>query len=711
MNLAEQWDALPAGRAAPNPAWPSVNAETRAAQPLRDARASEIVAGEGGPPDARNPIAGIQARDIVASRSAPLADEWDSIGAQKTPPSPTKASWPSGLVNQIPGRVDVPPTPKAESIFDRYIRGPAEAATTLATGAIAAPIGFVMGAARAVGADEKKAVKIAQDRAAEVQDYLTYHPQTESAKDILSTGGKIFSASKLQGLGPTEAIALSDVLAHARTTRGVNQTLRDSGLTPSAAGAGPSGESAIGVVQPRYTGPSGEAVAAPPSAAGAFGSVGAQGASIAEQARALSANASPETRAMVAKAGDKINLDALKRHIEADALPIPVALTKGQATGDIRLLSTEQNQRGKYDQLHTRFADQNKALIENTQAIREAAAPDVYVRSKPDVGATVIDAYLTKDRELNAAISQKYQALRDANGGQFPLDSKAFVNAADKALHKELLYDHLPPELRRTMDRVATDGMTFENFESLRTNLARIQRSPTADGNIKAAAGVIRDTLETLPMPAGAEHLKPLADAARAAARERFALIEGDPAYKAVTRGAASADKFIDKHIINADLRHVQRIRENLSHDPAAQQALAAGVVDRLTESAGVRDGAGNFSQAGYNRALEAVRPKLRILFSPEQVRQIETLGKVARYTQEQPRGAFVNNSNTLVGALAEGAKEAGKTTLEGVANVAAKGMPIGSWVRRTLENRAINKEINESLKPGAGILLKDVGK
>ncbi len=679
-------------------------------QRQRDAEAAQIRARETMPAGG----GAIPTSAVVTGSSAPRAPDpvtaslLNEAGIQGVPE-------PSSMVDQIPGMKPQPKAPDtvpgpqpgvvdrilaqlpkaantvmpglgsvAQAIADpsqarsslQTMAAPAEAALALGTGAAAAIPAQLAGMARTVTEGKirgPESTKIAQDRAKEVMESLTYQPRTEEGKGLVSDIGKIAEASKLPPfMGP-------------------EMTLAGIAAGPKAVKAAPS--STVG--------------------SGAMGSVGAAGAGTIEQARAAAANASPELQAIVEAASrgknKALNLDALKRHVEADSLPVPVQLTPGQATQDVSRLSFEKNRRGTDAKVADRFNEQNRALVENTNRIKESAAPDVYVSSKPDIGNLVIDAYRAKDDALNTAISAKYQALRDANGGSFPLDAKAFVASADKALHKELLYDHVSPEVRRTIDRLATEGMTFENFEALRTNLARIQRSTTADGNAKAAAGVIRDSLEALPMPKGAEHLKPLADAARAAAKERFSMIEGDPAYKAVVRGSASADKFVDQFVIKADLKKAEAAIKNL--DPTAVQAVRAGVIKQLQESAGIVNDAGNFSQAGYNKALERVRPKLALLFEPAERQQLETLGNVARYTQAQPVGSFVNNSNTLTGGLAEMAKEGAKSTAEGAANVAAHGIPVGSFARRFFEKRSVAKETNEILKPGGGILLRDVSK
>lgn len=576
------------------------------------------------------------------------------------------------LVEQIPGDVEQAsetPMPSRASATGLGL-GTAEAGLSALTGAVAAPAGAVAGIARNLTGGKfgtPEGTLMAQARAKEVAESLTYQPRTEAGREILGGLSKAIDATKIAGLGPTEAIAMSGTNALPRAAK-----------------------------------------SAPQSGPRALASVGAAGADPVAIARASVANSTPELQSIVEqviKKNERIDQAALNRHVEAQSLPVPVHLTKGQATQEVSLLSSEQNSRGKKEALAARFNEQNKTLIENVNRIREEAAPDVYVTTKPEHGEILIDAYKAKDLKLNAGISEKYKALREANGGEFPLDSKAFVASADAALHKALLYDQVPSGLRTTLDRLKTEGgMTFENFESMRTNLARIQRSQ-ADGNVKHAAGLIRNALEEMPMPAGAEHLKPLADDARAAAKARFALIEGDPAYKAVVTGKASADKFIDKHVIGADLKDVRTLGANLAEDPTAQQAAASGVINHLKQRAGVIGDEGNFSQAGYNKALESIRPKLDLVMKPEQKKQVETLGNVARYTQAQPRGSFVNTSNTATSLMAEGAKSA----LEGATNVAFKGVPVGSWARKYLAKRAMDKELQQTLEPGAGILLRDI--
>jgi len=59
-----------------------------------------------------------------------------------------------------------------------------------------------------------------------------------------------------------------------------------------------------------------------------------------------------------------------------------------------------------------------------------------------------------------------------------------------------------------------------------------------------------------------------------------------------------------------------------------------------------------------------------------------------------------VNNSNTFVA----GAAEYGASAAEGAANVAAGGVPVGTWVRKAGQKFKTGKELDNILSPGAGI-------
>lgn len=425
-------------------------------------------------------------------------------------------------------------------------------------------------------------------------------------------------------------------------------------------------------------------------------------------------NVSPELRQAITKSAQKtggaINPEVLSRHIEADTLPVPVRLTEGQALQDPMLISQERNTRGQSQVMVEHLNDQNRRLAQNVQHIRDEVGPEVFSTNPVEHGDTLIGAYRAKDAVAQKQIAADYKALKDANGGQFPVDASALVQNASTALHQQLLFDHAPKAVMSTLTRLAERGnMTFENFESLRTNLARIQRSATADGNEKAAAGVIRQAMEDLPLQPQAAAVKPLADKARASARAHHQAMEADPAYMAAVDESVPPDRFVDRYVINAPRDNVARMRETLADDDRAIQTMGVAALDYLRNQARLSPHyEGNFAAATFNRGLQSLSPKLQYLVSPETAEQLEKLGSVARYTVAQPAGSFVNNSNTAVALAADyGGKAA-----EHVVNTASGGLPVGTIGRSILGGMTRNRAARRSTAPGAGLSnLGDIGR
>lgn len=417
-------------------------------------------------------------------------------------------------------------------------------------------------------------------------------------------------------------------------------------------------------------------------------------------------SASPALRAAIVEAQRKnlpLNREAIARYIEAESLPVPIALTTGEATQDVVALSNERNMRGKRPELAYRMDLTNKRLGENLTALRDKVGEDVFTTTMVDHGDALLAAYRKIDDTRNANIRALYKRLEDEFGSRVPVDAKAILRSATENLHKKLKYEFAPAvEMAQLKSFAASNSMTFEQFESLRSNLAATIRSST-NGNEKAAARVMLQALEEVPLfpGSGVERLKPIADAARRAARERFAALDADPAYSAAVESTIPADRFVQKFILGAPREDVSRLVSVLDSVPGARKTVEVAVLDYLKDAAYPNGGA-NFSAAGFAKALKNLDPKLRILFDAETAETLTKLRNVAGYSTAQPRGSFVNNSNTFVAAAAK----VGGAAAEGAANYAAHGIPVGTFAKRLFEDRALRREVGGALAPGKGVAM-----
>lgn len=419
--------------------------------------------------------------------------------------------------------------------------------------------------------------------------------------------------------------------------------------------------------------------------------------------------ATPALQQAIVEAGQqgKLNSTTLGRHLEADSLPIPIQLTKGQASGDVVQLSKEQNMRAGQTAFAEHFKEQNAKLIDNLDEIRREAAPTAVGNDPIQNGQALLDKYKAYDAPIKADITAKYQALTDANGGAVPIDSGAFLDNVESSLKKNYLTSSVPPAGMDLINSLKSgEPLDFEGFEAARSRLAEAQRN---GGSQAVAAGIIRNQLEQMPLSSDAANLKGLADQARSAAKARFQAIDADPAYKAAVNddtpmGEQSplADKFVNKYVLSGTKAGLQQMQTRFANDPDALGTIKAASLNYLKTKAGINPytNEGNFSQAGYNRALTDIEPRMDQLLDPQTAQQVRTLGNVARYTQFQPRGSFVNNSNTFTAYAGNAAMNAA----EGIANVKAGGIPVGTALRKVLTGKAAAKAAEEALKPGAGL-------
>jgi hypothetical protein len=446
-------------------------------------------------------------------------------------------------------------------------------------------------------------------------------------------------------------------------------------------------------------------------------SIGAAGTPDATIIRQALTTATPEFQQLYGNMPlDKVNTPVVLRHLEADSLPIPVRLTEGEATGNPILISEEMNLRGQFPEFAMRKNEVNQQLVDNVPLIRERAAPDVYATKTIESSQAIIDSYKALDDVRSAEISKAYKALEDAAGGEFPVDGVTLAKNSEAGLAKKLKSDFLSPAIKNQLDRFKNgEPMTFEQFEAMRTNLAAEIRKAerSGDGNAAMAASIVREALEQLPLKGEAAALKPIADTARTLAKARFDALKKDPAYKAAVTDAISADKYFNKFVINGDSKNINTMIDALGRDSLGHQHIKAGTINHLSDKAGIMDGKGNFSQANYNKALKQLDDfkKFGTIFDPESQLQLRTLGNVAAYTQFQPRGSFVNNSNTLVGYLAN--KAAGGA--EQIGNIAglkfAGGIPVGTMARQAVQKSKGKARVKKALEPGAGSTLSEVSR
>jgi len=416
----------------------------------------------------------------------------------------------------------------------------------------------------------------------------------------------------------------------------------------------------------------------------------------------------PELKAQLAKEDPaKIDPKVLERYVDADS--VGVKLFKGQAEQDPNLISFERNTRGQDPRFVEGLNQQNKALQAKVAEVKEKSAPDVFAPDYVANAEGAMEFIGNKIKQNESAVGEAYKALDDFGAGKIEVDSKTFGENALKALSEKEDIDFLPSIIKSKIDTYAGGKpMNFAQYENLRTQIARETRKAqkSDDGNAVHALTLVRGELEKLPLIGETVEAKALADKARATAKAEFDLLNRDsPNYNKVyadlVNGKTDTKDFIQSAVLRSKNKDFAKTME-LFDDPTAKQHLRAGALDVIIRDS--TDSSGKFKPAAFAKAIENldVNKKLDVLFGEE----AQTLRKVARTGQlveARPAGAFVNESNTATALAAQYGKKL------------AEQIPVvGRFVepaRQVLAERAKNKMVEESLRPGAGVRIKDIGK
>jgi hypothetical protein len=432
------------------------------------------------------------------------------------------------------------------------------------------------------------------------------------------------------------------------------------------------------------------------------------------------AQASPELQAHIQSKNPRaVDLPALEtRSLEEKH---GINLSRGQRTGDTSLYSQEWNKRGETSTLGEHFNEQPKQFKSAFENAIRKNAPDINEIDPSAIGQVQINALAAKDQVRKTAISEAYKALEEANGGQFPIDIQALDKNIKTDLSKNLKTNHLSTSIASDLKDFYSNP-TFESYEALRTNLANEMRA-SPNGNARAAAYIVRDQLEKLPIfgeeggSPQAIQLKALADNARSLNKERMDVIKSNPAYKAAVKEASTledvasqgeslnAEKFHDKFVTKGTPESIRRMKAELANDPQAMQAMVAGELRNAMRKAGLATDTPDLNPKTLANYIHDNKGRLQEALGPQGMQDLMELTALSSKVGMPKTGTF-NYSNTFSGMLGEMAKqgmssaaEAKLAAMTGGASIPAVSLG-KSWMQK------LNKEgfAREAVSPYGGL-------
>lgn len=365
----------------------------------------------------------------------------------------------------------------------------------------------------------------------------------------------------------------------------------------------------------------------------------------------------------------------------------------------------------------------NRQLITGLNDLGASNAPGEFA-----TGNALLGKLKSYAEGKQSEISNLYNAAKDSQGRAASLDHSSFTNKAGQMLDYELKGAFVPPEIRAMMNKFATGEtpLNVHTAEQFKTIVGNAQRG-SQDGNVRAALGIIRNALDDTPLimgtaitPAakvGGNQLKTMGgvstelrqnlgqeaidafNAARNANRTFKTQVEGNPALAAAIDDAAP-DAFFQKHVLSGNARDLNSMLNVVGPETVKNEVLGYLKSKALN---GAADEVGNFSQSNFNKALKSIGDeKLRMLFRPEEIKQIKAIGRVASYEQFQPRGSAVNNSNTAP-ALAGLLERIGDSPF-------LSKIPLGQYLADPVKNISVGIGANQAMNVPRGLLGAPIG-
>lgn len=604
--------------------------------------------------------------------------------------SPTPASTPTSaletdfsryLAQQEQNKANTP-APKAEPGLLDQLGGALEAGATLATGATTGALGALGGGlgglAGSIASGDfgtPQGADNVEQAAAQGATDLTYQPRTPA--------------------GQAQAGAIGDVLQATVPALGMAGELGAAGRAVSS--LKPTAAAIPEMVKPAVVQAVQAVKEAPGKVAEVFGTP---------------ANPTAGTQGSMGAAATDM---ATMRRANAQELPVPIDLTKGQATRTMEQQRFERETAKDPEMgapIRERFDQQNHQVQQNIDAFLDmtgAEAPDIRA-----AGVAVDKALTERAGRDKAEIRVAYKDAEKAGEMASPVATDGIANLLNESVSAESTAPILKAakaEIQRLGGAsLGEDGLLvpaefpLKNAEQLRKFIN--QNAGADPTNIKYAADLKR-AIDASTEGAGGD----LYRSARRL-REQYARRYEDNAVinRLLTQKRGSADRqvaFEDvfaHSILNGSLDDVRTVRKVLqTAGPEGQQAwkeMQGQGINYIREQAtknSARDAAGKpiVSPAGLDRAITALDKdgKLAFLFGKKGAEQLRILNDVAKDLFTAPPGA-VNTSNTASVLLAAFADLA-------VAAHTGVPAPLATSIRlltKNVKDRKLRARVNEAL-------------
>ena len=579
--------------------------------------------------------------------------------------------------SRIPGFTPAKPV---ESRDGTNLIGMAEAGATLASGAIGTLAGQAAGLYRGLTGGKfgtPEGVREGAERAREVASRFTYQPRTDEGRNALQSLSNFMDVTKLAGLGPTEAMTLS-ALAPAAAQQTGNALRQTGNVAANAAGR------AKTAVMDR--------IAPEPQMAG----VG-------------SASVYPEAAARA----------------RAEGLPVPVRLTKGEATRNpeqVKFEAETAKQGGVGAPLRERKVETNDRILQNFEAFVDqtgSQAPGMAGEQLRAVGKVVDAALVKKANEAKAKINKAYEAARASGELEMPVDVSGLIDFLT-ARRAQSLNAGVIGATRKELEMLAGAAkkdavgnpqprtISINDLEEIRKTVVAAQGKDATNAHW---AKEIKNRIDAITESAGGDAYKYARKLRTDYAREfeNVGVVDKLMSTKPGSTDRRVAFEDVFKHsILDGSLDDVRAIRRTLQTAGAEGQQAWRELQGQTVRW--IRDQ--TFGNAARNEARESIAsfPKLKaaidtlesdgkldFVFGKHGAQKLRDLREVVADYATVPPSAAMNYSNTATTIM---------NTLNEIGLIPT-AVKVG---KQFITNRATRKRVAQSLDQPESLTLKDLG-
>lgn len=413
--------------------------------------------------------------------------------------------------------------------------------------------------------------------------------------------------------------------------------------------------------------------------------------------------------------GADISPQAITARARAESLPVPVRLTRGQATGDAMQYARELGLRGVQgvgEPITQRLTEQNGAFIANLDALGAKNALDPV--SFGNQAAGKIQSFWDGLQNQKNAL---YDAVRNSKGQSAAMDGVTAADNIKNALNTfqaSYAYNLLPTNIQRTIEEMGTGNTPFNVAQMQSLDKIWGDAARGTDGSTANAINTARRILGEAPIADDTgEAAKQAYFAARQAHAQQMSLVDPklpngrpnlnfQPLVKAVVMDGKPPEKLFADHFMNAPSSVGQKNLQFLTGlDPSAPQQVGQTLMGEIKRQAlnSSSDERGTISESvirGWaNDPVKSAR--LDALLPKPAVDTFHNLASTVETAKKFPVAAAVNTSNTGSALV-----NTGLSMLKGsAAGQILKRLPLAKDIVEGLSAAKTQSEVQSALSPG----------